>query len=99
MYNSKVDHPSHYNVEGKLECIEEMRWKFGEYITAVFCLTNAFKYLYRAGNKQNEPEQDDIDKAKWYCSYFIRNLISEVTMDQNLKSLWNDVMWRLSNYD
>lgn len=99
MYNSKINHPSHYNVDGRPECIEEMRLKFGEYITAVFCLTNAFKYLYRAGNKETETLNDDIEKAKWYCSYYIRVLEPLVIKDEHLKRLWNDVMWRFADYD
>lgn len=63
-----VNHPSHYNIEGKKECIEQMREDYGETITAVFCLTNAYKYLYRAGYKGDM--QEDIAKAKWYFGYF-----------------------------
>ena len=46
-----VSHPSHYNKAGRKECIVEMEEKYGGEITAIFCLTNAYKYLYRAGEK------------------------------------------------
>ena len=62
----QVDHPNHYNVDGKKECIEEMGDCFGTRITAIFCLTNCYKYLYRAGHKDGT---DDIAKAKWYWNY------------------------------
>ena len=46
---SNVDHPAHYNVKGKKECIDEMVDDFGLEMAISFCLTNAYKYLYRAG--------------------------------------------------
>ena len=64
---SNVDHPSHYNLPGKKECIEQMKEDYGDFITAVFCLTNAYKYLYRAGHKNDR--QEDINKATWYFEY------------------------------
>ena len=35
-----VNHPSHYQQEGRKECIVEMRERFGDRIVAIFCLTN-----------------------------------------------------------
>ena len=61
-----INHPSHYQRDGRKECIVEMEEKYGAEITAVFCLTNAIKYLYRAGEKIGESEKKDISKAKWY---------------------------------
>ena len=46
-----VNHPSHYTQNGRKECIVEMEEKYGAEATAIFCLTNAYKYLYRAGSK------------------------------------------------
>ena len=68
--NERVDHPKHYRREDRKECIEEMREKFGDFVAAVFCLTNAYKYLYRAGMKEGSPEKEDIAKAKRYFEYF-----------------------------
>ena len=64
-----VSHPSHYNKDGRKECIVEMEEKYGAESTAVFCLTNAYKYLYRAGNKADNPMEQDRNKAKFYFDY------------------------------
>ena len=64
-----VSHPSHYNFAGRKECIVEMEEKYGPEITAIFCLTNAYKYLYRNGSKIDNPMAQDRDKAKWYYDY------------------------------
>ena len=63
-----VNHPEHYNQMGRKECIVEMEDNFGAKITAIFCLTNCYKYLYRKDAK-GEPEQDK-SKAVWYYNYF-----------------------------
>lgn len=64
-----VSHPSHYNKDGRKECIVEMEEKYGAGVTAVFCLTNAYKYLYRAGEKIDNPMEQDKNKAQWYFDY------------------------------
>ena len=64
-----VSHPSHYNKDGRKECIVEMEEKYGAEATAVFCLTNAYKYLYRAGDKIDNPMEQDRNKAKFYFDY------------------------------
>ena len=72
-----VNHPSHYNQPNRKECIEEMRDKFGDEVVAVFCLTNAYKYLYRAGEKEGNSKGQDIAKAKWYFIYFECNILCD----------------------
>ncbi len=67
--NNLVEHPNHYNIPGRKECIVEMRERYGSYITAIFCLTNSYKYLYRAGEKDGNPETQDKSKALWYFNY------------------------------
>lgn len=67
--NKNVEHPTHYNQPGRKECIVEMEEKYGAEATAIFCLTNSYKYLYRAGEKLDNPIKQDIDKAKWYFEY------------------------------
>lgn len=64
-----VNHPSHYNQAGRKECIVEMEELYGPEVTAVFCLTNAYKYLYRDGSKENTPYNQDKHKARWYFDY------------------------------
>ena len=67
--SEQVNHPNHYNLAGRKECIVEMEEKYGPEITAIFCLTNSYKYLYRAGAKFGNPARQDIDKARWYFDY------------------------------
>jgi hypothetical protein len=67
--NKNVEHPTHYNQPGRKECIVEMEEKYGAEATAIFCLTNSYKYLYRAVEKLDNPIKQDIDKAKWYFEY------------------------------
>lgn len=51
------------------ECIVEMREKYGDYAVYCFCRCNAYKYLYRAGLKENNPALQDWQKAQWYINY------------------------------
>ena len=67
--NNSVNHPNYYQKEGRKECIEEMLELYGEHITAIFCLTNAYKYIYRAGEKEGNAEEQDLQKARWYFEY------------------------------
>lgn len=39
-----VDHPAHYNVPGRKECIEEMIEIYGPSAVYMFCTLNAYKY-------------------------------------------------------
>lgn len=67
MDNNKVDHPSHYNREGGMECIEEMELIFGRRAVISFCLLNAWKYRYRAADKNGV---EDIKKSDWYLAKY-----------------------------
>ena len=67
--SNAVEHPSHYNKAGRKECIVEMEEKYGAEYTAIFCLTNAYKYLYRAGSKADNSFEQDRNKAQWYFDY------------------------------
>ena len=73
----KINHPTHYNIPGKKECIEQMLEDYGIEITMIFCLTNAYKYIYRAGNKAGESETEDMEKARWYYRW-IKAKMSEL---------------------
>lgn len=61
--NSNVSHPAHYNREGGMECIEEMLMIFGKDAVKTFCLLNAWKYRYRAADKNGE---EDLKKSDFY---------------------------------
>ena len=71
-----INHPSYYQKNGRKECIMEMEEKYGAEMTAVFCLMNAYKYLYRAGEKDGNSEMQDNLKAKW-CFDYANKLINE----------------------
>ena len=61
--SNAVEHPSHYNKTGRKECIVEMEEKYGIPATIGFCLMNAYKYLYRAGDKADNSYEQDRRKS------------------------------------
>jgi len=60
-----VNHPSHYN-QGSIEAIDAMVAAFGVEAVVSFCKINAFKYIWRAGCKEDTPDVEDMRKAQWY---------------------------------
>lgn len=77
VYEEKVNHPDHYNQEGSMECIDEMRLLVGKDDVAGFCRCNVIKYRYRYNVTHN---QTDLDKAEWYIRY-LDKLLKENPMD------------------
>ena len=63
----KVNHPSHYNREDAMECIDEMILIFGKEAVKNFCLCNIWKYRYRAADKNGEI---DLEKSDWYMKKY-----------------------------
>ena len=63
-----VSKPRHYNRDGAIECIDEMKLVFGSEATATFCLLNCWKYRYRAGLKDNGYQ--DLEKSDWYMARY-----------------------------
>lgn len=63
-----VDHPAHYN-QGGIECIDAMVSAYGKAAIKTFCITNAFKYIWRAEQKNSIPNED-INKAIWYLEKY-----------------------------
>lgn len=59
-----VNHPSHYNLPDRKECIDEMIDIYGLKDVAKWCEITAYKYKYRAGHKDSFTQ--DIQKAIWY---------------------------------
>jgi hypothetical protein len=57
-----VNHPRRY-ASTPVECINAMRFAFGDKAVLDFCLCNTFKYLWRRADK--EPEKS-VEKACWY---------------------------------
>lgn len=62
-----VNHPKHYNRENGMECIDEMILFFGKEVVMNFCLCNAWKYRYRAADKNGE---EDLKKSDWYIQKY-----------------------------
>lgn len=57
-----VNHPKHYTSHPSgVECIQ-----ITEHLN--FCLGNAVKYIWRAGEKDQEKEIEDLEKGAWYLS-------------------------------
>lgn len=67
MAKENVNHPKHYNREGGMECIDEMILVFGKEAVQNFCLCNAWKYRYRAADKNGE---EDLKKSDWYLNKY-----------------------------
>lgn len=95
---SQVEHPSHYNIPGRKECIVEMQERFGTYQTIIFCLMNAYKYLYRAGMKEDNPAEQDIQKARFYHDYAMK-IDTGVRLSQTEIKLLRYVRKELKKYD
>lgn len=62
-----VNHPSHYADSCSMECIESMEIAFGVEYVAVYCLINAYKYLWRRKAKNGS---QDVKKALWYLNRY-----------------------------
>ena len=85
-----VNHPAHYNREGRKECIVEMQELFGVEAVKNFCLLNAYKYLYRNGLKSGA--KTDLAKSKWYFNKYaeLGGDISEIEKVQKAVSYENN---------
>lgn len=61
-----VNHPDHYTTHPSgIECIQITEWMN-------FCVGNAIKYLWRAGQKGDHLQ--DLKKAHWYIDREIARL-------------------------
>lgn len=61
-----VNHPKHYN-SGNIEPIKVIEdWDLG------FHLGNVIKYIARAGKKDKTKTIEDLKKAQWYLSRYIK---------------------------
>lgn len=61
-----INHPSHYT-QGNVECLEAMISAFGVEAVRMFCICNAFKYLWRHQHKNGI---EDLNKADFYINKF-----------------------------
>lgn len=81
--SEQVNHPAHY--QGKIECIDAMIEEFGIEKVADFCEINAFKYQWRAGDKEGNSEEQDEQKAMWYLRKDVE--LRAIVTDNNSFSL------------
>lgn len=66
--NTQVSHPEYYNKHPSgIECIEVAEW-YG------FNIGSVFKYIWRAGLKDDNPPLQDLKKARWYLDREIARL-------------------------
>lgn len=77
-----INHPTHYKKPGRKECIEEMLEIFGPEAVYWFCRLNAYKYTYRAGEKEGQSAERDEAKAAWYRRYAV-SLIPQMEERKN----------------
>ena len=62
-----VNHPSHYT-DGKFEVIDFLETKG---LWKNFYYANAVKYICRAGKKNPDKKQEDLNKAVWYLNRYL----------------------------
>lgn len=62
-----INNPKHYNRKGAMECIDEMQLIFGTEAVKHFCLCNAWKYRYRATEKNGD---EDLAKSDFYIKKY-----------------------------
>lgn len=84
MQNSKtpdhINHPSHYGGNSTYEAVNVIEaWGLGWHCGS------AVKYIARAGKKPNNPELQDLKKARWYIDRKIAQL-------ENPKNIPNRIM-------
>lgn len=70
----KTIRPEHYLVDDPYEAISVMLAWHGREEVVVFCRLTALKYLARAGKKEGEPMQRDLEKARWYLDHAVKLL-------------------------
>lgn len=73
--NDNVNHPFHYQTERGMEAIDVIE----AFFSTNYHLGNAFKYMSRAGKKNDERE--DIQKAIWYLNRYLLTLEDRMLFD------------------
>jgi hypothetical protein len=66
MAKEMVNHPAHYNLSGRKECIDEMIDLYGKEKVALWCEMTAYKYDYRKGTKDGNSMEQELAKIRWY---------------------------------
>ena len=78
--------PNYYQNAGNIECWDCMRMMFDEHTFADHCLLTAFKYLWRAGNKDDFKQ--DIDKAYTYMNHAKETCVFNERENLVYNTLW-----------
>lgn len=86
--------PSHYKDTTSLECIDVMCVLFGKRAVCIFCLCNAFKYMWRYKHKNGE---EDLEKAKWYLNWAYNKYISVRRADTQLQEDYDKLIYLYSS--
>lgn len=66
-----VEHPSHYNQDSSIECIDAIKASLGKDGFVDYCKGNCMKYLWRYKYKNGV---EDLKKAKVYLEWIIKEL-------------------------
>ena len=87
----QVNHSIHYQNNGK-EWIDLMIEKYGLRATIDFCILNAFKYIFRCGRKEGNPDYQELNKAEWYLKWADEhNVFSDYNTMANILELQNKI--------
>tara|TARA_B100000214_G_scaffold281839_1_gene211484 strand:+ start:486 stop:758 length:273 start_codon:yes stop_codon:yes gene_type:complete len=77
-HKEEVNHPSHYLKDSGFEVIDVVNaWDLN------FQLSNAIKYVARAGKKDPKKVIQDLEKAIWYIKYEI----DRININKNISKL------------
>jgi hypothetical protein len=85
-YKEEVNHPSHYLKASGHEVIDVVNaWDLN------FQLSNAIKYIARAGKKDSKKVTQDLEKAVWYIKYEINRINNNIELvNSNRKAVINE---------
>jgi hypothetical protein len=68
-----VTKPSHYNINGGMECIDMIKERLGIDGFVFYCRGSIDKYNHRAPHKNSNPVED-MKKLRQYADYAIKAL-------------------------
>lgn len=91
MKKTDAVNPQHYRNSAGVQLIEVIRW-------LPFSLGNAVKYAYR--NAQKENAKQDLEKALWYLSDYLRHpSVLPEALVQITPSLLTDVLTGIEDFE
>lgn len=85
-----VNHPDHYNKDGRKECWDEMLELFGAEAVVAFDVLSAYKYYYRCGSKDGNPTEQEKAKIRVYMEHASK-LLSIYDCDNHYAGMLNDL--------